>query len=713
MKKLILLLLTLTIAFSSCTKDAEPDPDPDPQDPDPVQITIDLIEGYAQKGPYIAGTQIQMRELNENLGQTGSQFSTQIENDQGYFSIEDITLESQYVEFSGIGFYFNEVSGEISSANLSLQTLSDVNNRSSLNINILSHLEQKRVERLVTEGNMDFSQAKTQAVNEIFNIFCMSSVNGVESEDLNLLSSGDLNARLLAISVILQGQLSVGELSALLYDIGSDIETDGILNNQDTLNQLKNAASQLVINDGLYMISYNIQQRMEALDVTDYTIPEFEDYVISFLECNPDPPIFSDYIEVHDITSNSVEIRSWVTPNSSETTVTLEYGTTEEYGFTANSMQGTINGEQQQEAFFQLDNLSTTEIGQNYFFRFKAENSAGIVYSEYTDCGQCGTNSGPTFFYLDGMITDVDDNEYATVKIGEQYWMKSNLTTTKYRNGVSLSNDFDGDIIATSLVDNIVENSISGVEDDGTYDWYQQTGSGWTPTHPYQTHFELTVTNGQVTDIVVIQGGFGYMDFFHDYSNIYIDSNNTFGSGSGQLHLILTEDDLNNQGVWRYPYSDSSYEDPYGKWYNWNAVINTNGICPEGWRIPNVEDISILGDFLGEEQIEDQQWASAGGAMKVSGTEYWGPPNVGGTNISGFSLYPNGFLWYGPHDGWPNGSAANVPSQMGEDSTNWVLGPAPDGDPQAWFQAMDTNNKLIVNGGIGNLDIRCIRCIKE
>jgi len=709
MKKLILLLIPI-ISFLYCSKDAEPDPEP--QDPDPVQITIDQLEGYAQKGPYIAGTQIQMRELNENLSQTGSQFSTQIENDQGYFSIENITLESQYVEFSGIGFYFNEVSGAISSANLSLQTLSDVNNRSSLNINILSHLEQKRVERLVTEGNMDFSQAKAQAVNEIFNIFCMSSVNGVESEDLNLLSSGDLNARLLAISVILQGQLSVGELSALLYDIGSDIETDGILNNQDTLNQLKNAASQLVINDGLYLISYNIQQRMEALDITDYTIPEFEDYVISFLECNPDPPIFSDYIEVHDITSNSVEIRSWVTPNSSETTVTLEYGTTEEYGFIANSMQGTINGEQQQEAFFQLDNLSTTEIGQNYFFRFKAENSAGIVYSEYTDCGQCGTNSGPTFFYLDGMITDVDDNQYATVKIGEQYWMKSNLTTTKYRNGVSLSNDFDGDIIATSLADNIVENTISGVEDDGTYDWYQQVGSNWTPTHPYQTHLELTVTDGQVTDIVVIQGGFGYMDGYHDYSNIYIDSHYTFGSGSGQLHLILTEDDLNNQGVWRYPYNDSSYEDPYGKWYNWNAVINTNGICPDGWRIPNVEDITMLGNFLGEQQ-SDSQWASAGGAMKVSGTEHWGPPNVGATNISGFSLYPNGFLSYGPHDGWPNGSPANVPSEMGEDSTNWVLGPAPDGDAMGSFRAMDSNNKLTLNGGVGNIDTKCIRCIKE
>ena len=437
MKKLILLLLTLTIAFSSCTKDAEPDPDPDPQDPDPVQITIDLIEGYAQKGPYIAGTQIQMRELNENLGQTGSQFSTQIENDQGYFSIEDITLESQYVEFSGIGFYFNEVSGEISSANLSLQTLSDVNNTTSININILSHLEKKRVEHLFTEGNMDFSQAKTQAVNEIFNIFCMSSVNNVASEDLNLLSGGDLNGRLLAISLILQGQLSVGQLSELLYDIGSDIETDGVLNNNNTLNQLKNSAAQLADNQtgvGFYQINYNIQQRMNALEVTDYIIPDFEDYIISFLECNSDAPVINDYVEVHDITYDSVEIRSWVTANSSETTVTLEYGPTEAYEFTADAIQGTINGVELSEAFFQLDNLSTTDIGQNYFFRVKAENLNGIVYSEFESCSNCDDNSGPTFFYLDGLLTDIEGNEYSTVQIGEQYWMQSNLKTTTYKN---------------------------------------------------------------------------------------------------------------------------------------------------------------------------------------------------------------------------------------------------------------------------------------
>ena len=703
MKKLILLLI-LIVSFLYCSKDAEPDPEP--QAPDPVQITIDLIEGYAQKGPYIAGTQIQMRELNENLGQTGSQFSTQIENDQGYFSIEDITLESQYVEFSGIGFYFNEVSGEISSANLSLQTLSDVNNRTSLNINILSHLEQKRVEHLFTEGNMDFSQAKTQAVNEIFNIFCMSSVNNVASEDLNLLSGGDLNARLLAISLILQGQLSVGQLSELLYNIGSDIETDGVLNDDNTLNQLKNAAAQLATGEGFWLINYNIQQRMDALEVTDYTIPEFEDYIISFLECNSDSPVIGNYVEVHDITYDSVEIRSWVTANSAETTVTLEYGPTEAYEFTADAIQGTINGVELSEAFFQLDNLSTTDIGQNYFFRVKAENLNGIVYSEFATCGNCNANSDTTFFYLDGVLTDIEGNEYSTVQIGEQYWMKSNLKTGTYRNGVTFSSGLDGNIIATSLVDNIVEN-VSGAT-DGTYDWY---GSGLSNTDPYQTHFEITVTDGVVTDIDVIIGGYNYRADQHDYSNFYIDSNNTFGTGSGTLHLILTEDDINTAGVWNYYDNDSSYEEIYGKWYNWNAANNPNGICPEGWRIPTFEDIEILGNFLGEvyDPVTNYDaWYYAGGAMKVQGLEYW-LENDGGPNgwSSGFDAYPNGYVDLRIEE-------YRDDPYMGERSWMWAEEEDSGPSQSAYFSTFDGSSSLSYNDGSANIARgMCIRCIKE
>ena len=96
--------------------------------------------------------------------------NAQIENDQGFFSIENIVVNSNYVLFSGIGYYFNEITGGLSASTLSLQTLSNIENRNSLNINVLTHLERKRVEYLHTENGLSFGEAKTQAINEIFDI---------------------------------------------------------------------------------------------------------------------------------------------------------------------------------------------------------------------------------------------------------------------------------------------------------------------------------------------------------------------------------------------------------------------------------------------------------------------------------------------------------------------------------------------------------------
>mgnify|MGYP001390180194 CR=1 FL=1 len=114
MKKLIIFLLISLTLFLHCSKDA----DPEPQDPDP--IIINQIDGYVQKGPYIGGTQIQISSLNSDLSQTGINFNTEILNDEGFFSVENIEVESEYLLFSGIGFYFNEVTGALSSSNLSL-----------------------------------------------------------------------------------------------------------------------------------------------------------------------------------------------------------------------------------------------------------------------------------------------------------------------------------------------------------------------------------------------------------------------------------------------------------------------------------------------------------------------------------------------------------------------------------------------------------------
>jgi uncharacterized protein (TIGR02145 family) len=54
----------------------------------------------------------------------------------------------------------------------------------------------------------------------------------------------------------------------------------------------------------------------------------------------------------------------------------------------------------------------------------------------------CKKDDEPVF----GKVTDIDGNEYVTVKIGDQRWMAENLKTTRYRDGSNI--EFPGEDIA-------------------------------------------------------------------------------------------------------------------------------------------------------------------------------------------------------------------------------------------------------------------------
>ena len=595
MKKLFTLLIPLTL-FLHCSKDADPEPQ------DPVPINIEQIDGYVQKGPYIGGTQIQISSLNSDLSQTGINFNTEILNDEGFFSIENIEVESDYLLFSGIGFYFNEVTGALSSSNLSLQTLSNIENRSSLNINILTHLERKRVEYLHTENGLTFIEAKTQAINEIFDIFCMSDVDSIESEDLNILESGENNAKLLAISIILQGNLSVGDLSELLFDISSDIETDGVLDDIPTINYLRDIAASISNVPGLETIRSNIESRMEFLDITDYTIPDFESYIVNFLECNSGAPLISNFLEVSDITATSAKFQTGVLANSAETIITLEYGLTDEYGFSTEALESPINGVNMVEINFEITDLPTNDTGNQYFFRVKAENSNGIVYSEF---------DVNTFNTL-GLLTDIEGNEYNTIKIGEQYWMTSNLKTSTYKNGELVP--YWVDIYNDDFLDCII--------------------NGWEDCPP----------------------------------------------------------------GWLYYNNDSNLNEIYGKWYNSSSINSSNGLCPQGWKIPNANDIDILGNFLGTEDSNNpnSQWFNAGALMTVGGN-------------SGFEGYGGGSVIFTDRN-WDGA----IDYDLDETAYFWISGSSPsDGDPYAYFHFNIGGSGSLSISGSGNDDRGfCVRCIK-
>jgi len=67
-------------------------------------------------------------------------------------------------------------------------------------------------------------------------------------------------------------------------------------------------------------------------------------------------------------------------------------------------------------------------------------------------------------------------------------------------------------------------------------------------------------------------------------------------------------------GYCYYDNDKETYEPIYEAIYNWYAV-NTNKLCPEGWRIPNEDDWFALIDYLGGNTI-------AGGKLKEAGTNY-------------------------------------------------------------------------------------------
>ena len=275
MKKLQLLFLTtiLALAFSLLLSCSEKDENSSSSG---SGTSSNTVSGYVQKGPFIQGTVITVWELDSSLVQTGRTFIGTIDDNTGTFNARG-NVVSPYVELSAVGYYFNEVSGSLSTAPLTLQALSDLNDNSSVNVNLMTHLEKKRVEYLIDAGST-FTTAKSQAQAEIMKIFNIENVSLGSSETLDISKSGAGNAVLLAISALLQSDKTEAELTELLSTINTDIRTDGTLDSTTTKATLVTAMEYLktrhIANTS---IRTNIESRYSNLGVSA-TIPAFESY---------------------------------------------------------------------------------------------------------------------------------------------------------------------------------------------------------------------------------------------------------------------------------------------------------------------------------------------------------------------------------------------------------------------------------------------------
>lgn len=235
------------------------------------------VNGSVQKGQFIQGSTVTIQELDENLQPVGNNYQTQILDDMGTFKLSS-EIKNRYVEIIANGYYFDEIAGKLSSGPLTLRAISDLSLEGVSNVNILTSLEIPRIKYLVLNERRTIPDARKIAEMEVLQSFNIpqnefSAINGFDKMDIA--RPGSNNAILLAISVILQNNRTVAELSEIISKIASDIEVNGQLKNETLLSSIRNNG----IGIETQKVSSNLETRYNELSVLGYAIPNFEDYL--------------------------------------------------------------------------------------------------------------------------------------------------------------------------------------------------------------------------------------------------------------------------------------------------------------------------------------------------------------------------------------------------------------------------------------------------
>ena len=152
------------------------------------------------------------------------------------------------------------------------------------------------------------------------------------------------------------------------------------------------------------------------------------------------------------------------------------------------------------------------------------------------------------------------------------------------------------------------------------------------------------------------------------------------------------------------------YCNKWGGLYFWNEMMNYTvqsggqGICPEGWHVPDELDWQILEGVADSEYgVGDPLWMSvefrgydAGGNLKETGYENWEPPNTGATDSYMFTALPGGY--FVQNEFWGAGYKGIL----------WTSGP-----PTKYVRNMDWNQSRIRKASGGSGLAASVRCIKD
>lgn len=223
------------------------------------------ISGVAQKGQFIKGSSVTIYAMDNNLSATGLSYPTQTTDDMGTFTVDNVSAD--FIDIKANGYYYNENRGETSKSTINLQAVAATG--SHVNVNLLTTLAYNRIKYLVKAGTK-FADAQSRAQIEVLTALGLGNTASADFTDMNIAGSGDANGLLLAASLLIQQDRSVGDVSKLISDIAADLEEDGMLSS-DLNEEIHRNEHNIYVGDVISgLIDFYGKNK-----VTDFSIPTF------------------------------------------------------------------------------------------------------------------------------------------------------------------------------------------------------------------------------------------------------------------------------------------------------------------------------------------------------------------------------------------------------------------------------------------------------
>ena len=128
------------------------------------------LTGVAQKGPFVDSYALIVEVDCQTLRPTSYGSETRyfrVAMEDGVYNVENLNMVSPCAAVEVWGYYLDEHTGEKSKKEVSLHAFANLENRSTVNVNVFTQLEYDRIRYLVDEKKMPVAEARALAKKEI------------------------------------------------------------------------------------------------------------------------------------------------------------------------------------------------------------------------------------------------------------------------------------------------------------------------------------------------------------------------------------------------------------------------------------------------------------------------------------------------------------------------------------------------------------------